>query len=134
MYSRRVHFYETDKMGVVHHTNYLRYFEEARVDWHNQEHINVLPIWGQAVMAVLETKVEHKRPLRFNEEFEVQMQTKNEGTLFFYEYKIYNVKTKELVAQGSTKHVLLSPELKACKPPRDLLNVMEKESWTETWL
>jgi acyl-CoA thioester hydrolase len=29
----RVPFYETDAMGVVHHSNYVRYFELARVVW-----------------------------------------------------------------------------------------------------
>ena len=29
-YLRTVNYYETDKMGVVHHSNYIRYFEEAR--------------------------------------------------------------------------------------------------------
>ena len=32
-YKRIVHYYETDKMGVVHHSNYIRWFEEARLDF-----------------------------------------------------------------------------------------------------
>lgn len=32
-YKRRVTFYETDGMKVVHHANYLKYFEEARVEY-----------------------------------------------------------------------------------------------------
>lgn len=28
----RVHYYETDQMGVVHHSNYFRYFEVARME------------------------------------------------------------------------------------------------------
>ena len=28
----RVNFYDTDAMAVVHHANYIRWFEEARVD------------------------------------------------------------------------------------------------------
>ncbi|MCL2031098.1 MAG: acyl-CoA thioesterase [Oscillospiraceae bacterium] len=31
VYTRKVQFYETDAMGVVHHSNYIRWFEEARV-------------------------------------------------------------------------------------------------------
>ena len=31
-YERRINYYETDKMGIVHHSNYIRFFEEARVD------------------------------------------------------------------------------------------------------
>ncbi|MDR0671414.1 MAG: hypothetical protein LBF64_03790 [Oscillospiraceae bacterium] len=30
-YVRRTQFYETDQMGIIHHANYIRWFEEARV-------------------------------------------------------------------------------------------------------
>ena len=30
-YSREVNYYETDRMGVIHHSNYLRILEEARM-------------------------------------------------------------------------------------------------------
>ena len=29
-YTHTVHYYETDKMNCVHHSNYIRWFEEAR--------------------------------------------------------------------------------------------------------
>ena len=32
-YDRVVKYYETDRMGVVHHSNYIRWFEEARVEF-----------------------------------------------------------------------------------------------------
>ena len=32
-YKHKVHYYETDQMGMVHHSNYIRWFEEARVDY-----------------------------------------------------------------------------------------------------
>ena len=32
-FKRQVNYYETDRMGVVHHSNYLRYLEEARYVW-----------------------------------------------------------------------------------------------------
>ena len=32
-YKHKVHYYETDKMGIVHHSNYIRWMEEARVDF-----------------------------------------------------------------------------------------------------
>ena len=31
-YEHKVQYYETDKMGVVHHSNYIRWFEECRTD------------------------------------------------------------------------------------------------------
>ena len=36
VYQHKVHYYETDKMGFVHHSNYVRWFEEARDDYFNQ--------------------------------------------------------------------------------------------------
>ncbi|MFR6379821.1 MAG: acyl-CoA thioesterase [Evtepia sp.] len=30
-YQHTVQYYETDKMGIVHHSNYIRWMEEARV-------------------------------------------------------------------------------------------------------
>ena len=29
-YERTINYYETDKMGIVHHSNYIRFLEEAR--------------------------------------------------------------------------------------------------------
>ena len=31
VYKHKVHYYETDRMGVTHHSNYIRFMEEARV-------------------------------------------------------------------------------------------------------
>lgn len=33
IYIHRVNYYETDKMGITHHSNYLRWMEEARLDF-----------------------------------------------------------------------------------------------------
>ena len=35
-YKHIVQYYETDKMGIVHHSNYIRWMEEARVDFLSQ--------------------------------------------------------------------------------------------------
>ena len=32
-YERKINYYETDKMGIVHHSNYIRFLEEARCKW-----------------------------------------------------------------------------------------------------
>ncbi|MGN0164589.1 MAG: acyl-CoA thioesterase [Lachnospiraceae bacterium] len=36
LYHHKVQYYETDKMGIVHHSNYIRWMEEARVDFLEQ--------------------------------------------------------------------------------------------------
>ena len=35
-YIHTVQYYETDKMGITHHSNYIRWMEEARVDFLRQ--------------------------------------------------------------------------------------------------
>ena len=35
-YTKTAKYYETDQMGVIHHSNYIRWMEEARVDMLNQ--------------------------------------------------------------------------------------------------
>ena len=32
-YIRKINYYETDKMGITHHSNYVRFMEEARIDF-----------------------------------------------------------------------------------------------------
>ena len=33
LYTHKVHYYETDKMGITHHSNYIRWMEESRIDF-----------------------------------------------------------------------------------------------------
>lgn len=35
-YLHKIQYYETDKMGITHHSNYIRWMEEARVDFFAQ--------------------------------------------------------------------------------------------------
>ena len=35
-YRHNVQYYETDRKGIVHHSNYIRWMEEARIDFLNQ--------------------------------------------------------------------------------------------------
>ena len=36
LYRHKVQYYETDRMGIVHHSNYIRWMEEARIDFLSQ--------------------------------------------------------------------------------------------------
>lgn len=36
VYQHKVQYYETDKMGITHHSNYIRWMEEARIDFLEQ--------------------------------------------------------------------------------------------------
>ena len=40
-YERKINYYETDRMGVVHHSNYIRFLEEARCRWLEELNISM---------------------------------------------------------------------------------------------
>jgi acyl-CoA thioester hydrolase len=70
----RVRFAETDLMGVVHHSRYLPYLEEARVAY--LRYIgHPYGEWREAGLdaAVLEVFVQYRRPLRFDDEVDVHL-------------------------------------------------------------
>ena len=57
-YEHKVQYYETDQMGCVHHSNYIRWFEEARTAYLEQLDMGYarrLPVcsgvWARAVTA-----------------------------------------------------------------------------------
>ncbi|MDO8388869.1 MAG: thioesterase family protein [Actinomycetota bacterium] len=70
----RVRFAETDAMGIVHHSRYLPYLEEARVEYlrHLGHPYTALRAEG-ADFAVLEAFVQYRQPLRFDEVVSVHL-------------------------------------------------------------
>ena len=118
---KRVAFHETDCMGVVHHSVYAKYFEEARVEYLYQKGLQAHHSpQVDFVLAVLNLEVTYLKPLRVCDEFEVRVKSsKQRAVRFLFEYEIF--KGEELVTSGKTLHVGLNSDLNVVKPPRELL-------------
>ena len=126
-------FYETDLMGIVHHSNYLRFFEEARVAWaHSHGFIDYQKPQSASHFAVLETRVKHLKPARFGDLLEVEVRARNQGVRVIFQYRLWN--NGEIVSVAETMHVALDSELKPMRLTKPLLAQLEKEVWTEIWL
>jgi acyl-CoA thioester hydrolase len=70
----RVRFSETDAMGIVHHSRYLPYLEEARVAYLRHLGHPYSEMRKEGVdHAVLECFVQYRSPLRFDEELDVHL-------------------------------------------------------------
>lgn len=64
----RVRFSETDAMGIVHHSRYLPYLEEARVEYLREIGHPYTSLRDEGVdIAVLEAAVRYRQPLRFDD-------------------------------------------------------------------
>lgn len=71
-YERDVYYYETDKMGIVHHSNYIRIFEETRIDFLKKAGMPFENIEASGLMMpVLSVECRYKAPLRFGDRFAV---------------------------------------------------------------
>jgi len=132
-YQHRVQFYETDEMGIVHHSNYLRFCEEARVAWaHNRGLLDYQKKGSASMFAVYETRVRHLKPAFFGDEIEIQLEVRSEGVRIHIQYRL-NARGQTL-AVAETTHVSLGPDLKLMRLSDAMKEILEKEQWTETWL
>ncbi|MFR4798923.1 MAG: acyl-CoA thioesterase, partial [Lentihominibacter sp.] len=74
-YRRRVRYYETDKMGVVHHSNYLRLIEDARMDWIGDHVMNYNDMEKMGVIIpVVNASGNFRAFLRYDDLFSVKME------------------------------------------------------------
>lgn len=70
----RVRFAETDAMGIVHHSRYLPYLEEARVEYLRHLGHPYTELRAEGVdYAVLEAWVQYRSPLRFDDVVDVHL-------------------------------------------------------------
>lgn len=131
-YIRNVNVYETDLMGIVHHSNYLRYCEEARVNWCKSK--GLLSTDDRAVfsLAVLETRVKHIKPARYGDAISIDLQIKRDGAKLIFQYKL-SVQN-QIISIVETIHCNLDLNLRVKKLSPELIQLTEKELWTETWL
>jgi acyl-CoA thioester hydrolase len=129
----RVQFYETDLMGIVHHSNYLRIYEESRVAWaHQRQLIDYQKPESAAYFAVLATEVHHLKPARFGDVVRTHLQACLSGARIVFEYKMFC--GNDLISTARTTHACLDAQLKPIKPPKQIRSILEKEEWIETWL
>lgn len=102
---QRVRFYETDLQGVLHHADYFRHFENARVEYmRNLNLIEGNDFVGDSTITVVRTDCSYKRPLRFDDAFKVYVRIADiKNASMTFEYKILRSDNSSLIAQGSTK-------------------------------
>ncbi len=110
-YKHKVQYYETDQMGVAHHSNYIRWFEEARVDFLEQAGFGYDKMEKLGVLSpVLGVRVEYKKMTRFSEVLDISVKVlRFTGIKFSLGYEVRNA-AGELCCFGETDHCFLDKE------------------------
>lgn len=103
-YIRKVNYYETDKMGIVHHSNYVRWLEEARVLAMEKIGYSVSNLEKENLFSpVLSYTIDIKHSTKFEDIVEIIPKVKSyNGVRLEISYEIKLGDT--LVATAATKH------------------------------
>ncbi len=110
VYEHNVKYYETDQMGIVHHSNYIRWFEEARLDIMEQIGFGYDVMEKNGIISpVVEVNCRYKNMVYFNDTVSIFVNLKELKALkFSLEYNIKDSKTNEIKATGSSVHCFLT--------------------------
>ena len=138
-YTRTIHYYETDQMKVVHHSNYIRWFEEARIYYFNASNMSYPDLEALGVVSpVVEIECNYKAMMHFSEEAQIEVQFyKCTGISYQVAYQIYRKSDQTLCCTGRSKHCFVTSTGKIVNLKRqypeifEMLKNMEEEPLTK---
>ncbi len=126
-YIHTVQYYETDKMGITHHSNYIRWMEEARVDFLSQIGWEFARLESMGIVSpVLGVTCDYKYPTRFSEKVSISVSVREfKGVKLFLGYEMKNEEGR-LVCSGTTSHAFLNTEGKPIRMKQEFPEFYEK--------
>ncbi len=113
-FERKINYYETDRMGIVHHSNYIRYMEEARCAWLENIGIPFTLLEENGItIPVLGVNVTYKHHVTFGETIIIKIFIKDYNSVrMTVGYEITNKENGQVVLNGETKHCFTNKELR----------------------
>jgi len=102
----RVRFCETDLMGIVHHSNYLAYFEAGRVEWLRRRGVTYADWASRGIhLPVVEASVRYRAPARFDDVIAIETHlVELRAASVRFEYRMERIGDEpELLAEGFTR-------------------------------
>ena len=111
-YYHKVSYYETDRMGVTHHSNYIRWMEEARVDFLDQLGFPYAEMEKRGVLSPVKSLTcDYLKPCAFGDEAEITVTPAAfNGVVLAIRYDMRSKKTGEQVCSARSEHVFLNRE------------------------
>lgn len=105
-YIHKVRYYETDKMGITHHSNYIRWMEEARIDFLEYIGYGYAQLERDGIISpVIGVECQYKHPTTFDDEVKITVGVDEfKGVRLVITYSMTNAATGDLVLTGKTMH------------------------------
>lgn len=111
-YIHHAQYYETDQMGIIHHSNYIRWMEEARLDFMSQCGVPYKELEDMGIIIpVLSVFCQYRSMVHFDDCVEIRVKVvRYSGVKMELEYAFTNTKTGELTTTGTSAHCFLNRE------------------------
>jgi acyl-CoA thioester hydrolase len=121
-----VRYAETDAQGVVHHANYLIWFEEGRSDHLRQKGLCYSEIERSGFfVVVVEAEVKYKAPAFYEDRITIETTLKRaRGKILEFTYLALN-QAGITLAEGRTLHVVLGIDKRPVSLPAEVLARMQ---------
>ena len=119
-YTHYVNYYETDRMGVTHHSNYIRWMEEARIDFLKQIGWDYAKLEEKGIISpVISVNCKYKHSTTFDDSVTVFTSIEcYTGIKLVLKYSMKNTKG-EVVAEGSSEHCFIDKDGKIIQIKKD---------------
>ncbi len=110
----RVRYQETDQMGVVYHSNYLVWFEIGRTKLVRDLGFSYRELEKKGILLpVVEAHANYRYPARYDDEIRIETKIKElTKRKIVFSYQIFADAESKLLAQGYTRHIWVSKEMK----------------------
>ena len=110
----RVTYADTDRMGIVYHTNYIKYFEIGRTEYLREIGYPYKQLESEGIwLPVASVCCEYKAPAGYDDFLTINTWVDDfKGATIVMAYEIYKKETNEIIAKGATKHPITDNKLK----------------------
>lgn len=127
VYTRKALYYETDQMGIIHHSNYIRWFEEARLAWLEEKGFSYAEIEARKIIIpVISAECRYKKMVHYNDTVDICLKiTSFTGVKFGVAYRVLNHETGELMAEGETGHCFLNENMQPFRLKKEAPDIYE---------
>lgn len=109
-YQHHAKYYETDQMGIIHHSNYIRWMEEARMDLMEQIGLSYKQMEEMEIISpVLSISVDYRSMVHFDDTVVIVTKlVKYNGIKMEVEYEMYDKESGELRTTARSSHCFLN--------------------------
>lgn len=131
----RVRYAETDRMGVVYHSNFVIWFEVGRVELLRQLGFEYSSMEKEdnCHIPVVDLRVRFKAPALYDDEIVIRTRLANaRQSLLHFTYEVLRAADQTLLATGETMHIIVDENFQRRALPEKYLQAFSAQRASRT--